>query len=48
MTLISFIQVSLQKGTGGTKNGYATAKVNFGLIAQEQSDTSKWIEVDLP
>lgn len=28
--------------------GETTAKVNFGLIAQEQSDTSKWIEVDLP
>lgn len=28
--------------------GETTAKVNFGLIAQEQSDTKKWIEVDLP
>lgn len=28
--------------------GETTAKVNFGLIAQEQSDTTKWIEVDLP
>ena len=28
--------------------GETTAQVNFGLIAQEHSDTSKWIEVDLP
>ena len=28
--------------------GETTAKVNFGLIAQEQSDTKKWIPVDLP
>lgn len=28
--------------------GETTAKVNFGLIAQEHSDTNKWIAVDLP
>ena len=29
MTLVSFIQLSIKKGDGGTKDGYATAKVNF-------------------
>ena len=28
--------------------GETTAKVDFGRIAQEQSDTAKWIPVDLP
>lgn len=28
--------------------GETTAKVDFGLIAQEQRDTEKWIPVDLP
>ena len=42
--------VFLEIEVNGTKFvlGETTAKVNFGLIAQEQSDTSKWIEVDLP
>lgn len=43
-----------QKGAAITVDGIeynlgeTTAKVDFGLIAQEQRDTEKWIPVDLP